>query len=55
VRNWDRAECVRTIGGRLTSIGIAAEVAGPGDVRVALVLAGGDGIEANGGDNGCVA
>jgi hypothetical protein len=55
MRDWDRAECVRTREGRLTSIGIAAEVAGPGNVRVALVLARGDGVEANGGDNGCVA
>jgi len=41
--------------GRLTCIGIAAEVAGPGDVRVALVLARGDGVQADGGDDGCVA
>jgi hypothetical protein len=41
--------------GRLTSISIAAEVACPGDVRVALVLARGDGVQADGGDDGCVA
>jgi hypothetical protein len=39
---------------QLTSIGIAREVAGPGDVSVALVLARGDGIDANRGDGGRV-
>jgi hypothetical protein len=34
-----------------TSIGIAGKVAGPGDECVALVLAGGDGVCANGRDS----
>jgi hypothetical protein len=38
-----------------TGIGIAGEVASPGDEGLALVLAGGDGVCADGGDDGSVA
>jgi hypothetical protein len=38
----------------LTSISVAGEVAGPGDERLALVLTGGDGVCADGGDDGRV-
>jgi hypothetical protein len=38
-----------------TSIGIAGEVAGPGNEGLALVLAGGDRVCADGGDDGSVA
>lgn len=38
-----------------TGIGIRREVASPGDEGLALVLAGGDGVGADGGDNGGVA
>ena len=38
-----------------TGIGIAGEVASPGDEGLALVLAGGDGVGADGGDDRGVA
>jgi hypothetical protein len=38
-----------------TGIGIRGEVASPGDEGLALVLAGGDGVGADGGDDGGVA
>ena len=38
-----------------TGIGIRREVASPGDEGLALVLAGGDGVGADGGDDGGVA